>query len=119
MSEECELIEQLKEHLEAQMEYMPNPEKAEDVELAIDLLSELFGSENVEVTDVLGEVGTLALSVELKSMNIRGRKEMHYFSCITSMADEILIQNNGDKVMMDLFFENAYIKKGATKFTLM
>ena len=119
MNEENKLIEQLKDHFEAQMEYMPNPDKAKDVELATDLLGELFGAENIEVGVVLGEVGTLVLSVEMDSLNVCGREEIQYFSCVSGIADQILIENIDDRVSLSVFIENAYTARHATKFTLM
>lgn len=119
MSEERKLIERLMEHFEAQMEYMPDPKKVKDVELATYLLDELFGAENVEVGIVLGEVGTLVLSVELESLNVRGEEELMNFALVSDIADEIMIETSKDGVLLSVVIENIYTNPHATKFTLV
>lgn len=115
--EHNEELERMIQEMEDQKEFMPNPERENDVALAFDLISELFPPEAAEIEEDPTQFGTFLIHIEVPSLVLMDEKQIEYFSLVAGIVDNLEINKTEKGISIDAVIYNAFLRRNSTKNT--
>lgn len=109
------LTEEMIQAMEDQKPFMLNPEKADRVDLTIDLMRDIFPSKKVFTIDHPTRFGTLIIGVTLPHIILDNEDDIEAFSLITGMADTVEYHATKEGITLLCTIYDAYFERHPQK----
>lgn len=102
------LTEEMIQELEDRKPFIPNPEKADNVDFTLELMMDVFPSKKVFTLEHPNKFGSLIIGVVLPSIILSDADDIEALSLITGMADVVELVPTADGIAFLCTIHDAY-----------